>query len=237
MGKILLVIGVLSASLAIATDARAQTPVIDSANLAQNIQTAAQAIVAVEQLKAQLNQLQQTYQMFTNPTDIMSMATGMENQTIENPMPAANSLSGLVGGQTPSSGAAQTFYNQNHVYSPTDGSAASDQLNGNATAISNIQGIAATNLSAIQQRLQDLPNLEADLNAATSITQVDAINGRIAAESQFVQGQQAQATNLQVLATEQQASLQQQQQEQFNEDMTNGQAEMQQAAAADGAQQ
>jgi type IV secretion system protein VirB5 len=152
-------------------------------------------------------------------------------------MPAANALSGLVGGQTPSSGAAQTFYNQNHVYSPTDGSAASDQLNGNATAISNIQGIAATNLSAIQQRLQDLPNLEADLNAATSITQVDAINGRIAAESQFVQGQQAQATNLQVLATEQQASLQQQQQEQFNEDMTNGQAEMQQAAAADGAQQ
>jgi len=82
-----------------------------------------------------------------------------------------------------------------------------------------------------------LPNLESDLNAATSITQVDAINGRIAAESQFVQGQQAQATNLQVLATEQQASLQQQQQEQFNEDMTNGQAEMQQAAAADGAQQ
>jgi type IV secretion system protein VirB5 len=237
MGKFLLIIGVLSASLAIAPNARAQTPVIDSANLAQNIQTAAQAIAAVEQLKSQLTQLQQTYQMFTNPTDIMSMATGMENQTIENPMPAANALSGLVGGQTSSSGSAQTFYNQNHVYSPTDGSAASAQLNGNATAISNIQGMAATNLSAIQQRLQELPNLESDLNAATSITQVDAINGRIAAESQFVQGQQAQATNLQVLATEQQASLQQQQQEQFNEDMTNGQAEMQQAAAADGAQQ
>jgi len=237
MVRLLLAIGVLSASLAITPDARAQTPVIDSANLAQNIQTAAQAIAAVEQLKSQLTQLQQTYQMFTNPTDIMSMATGMENQTIENPMPAANALSGLVGGQTSSSGAAQTFYNQNHVYSPTDGSAASAQLNGNATAISNIQGMAATNLSAIQQRLQELPNLESDLNAATSITQVDAINGRIAAESQFVQGQQAQATNLQVLATEQQASLQQQQQEQFNEDMTNGQAEMQQAAAADGAQQ
>ena len=237
MGKFLLVIGVLSASLAIAPDARAQTPVIDSANLAQNIQTAAQAIAAVEQLKAQLTQLQQTYQMFANPTDIMSMATGMENQTLENPMPAANALSGLVGGQTSSGGAAQTFYNQNHVYSPTDGSAASTELNGNATAISNIQGMAATNLSAIQQRLQELPNLESDLNAATSITQVAAINGRIEAESQFVQGQQAQATNLQVLATEQQASLQQQQQEQFNEDMTNGQAEMQRAAAADGAQQ
>jgi len=237
MGKFLIIIGVLSASLAIASDARAQTPVIDSANLAQNVQTAAQAIVAVEQLKAQLAQLQQTYQMLTNPTAIMNMATGMENQTLENPMPAANALSGLVGGQSSASGPAQKFYNQNHVYSPTDGSAASTQLNANATAISNIQGMAATNLSAIQQRLQELPNLESDLGAASSITQVDAINGRIAAESQFVQGQQAQAANLQVLATEQQASLQQQQQEQFNEDMTNGQAEMQQAAAADGAQQ
>jgi type IV secretion system protein VirB5 len=230
MGKIFLIVGILSASLAIAPDARAQTRVIDSANLAQNIQTAAQAIVAVEQLKAQLTQLQQTYQMFTHPTDIMSIATGMENQTIENPMPAANALSGLVGGQTSSSGAAQTFYNQNHVYSPTDGSAASTQLNGNATAISNIQGMAATNLSAIQQRLQELPNLESDLNAATSITQVDAINGRIAAESQFVQGQQAQAANLQVLATEQTQSQDQQAEEEHSQESSTLAAQYKSAA-------
>ncbi len=226
----------LSTSFILAPDAWAQEAVIDGANLAQNVQTAAQALVAVEQLKAQLTQLQQTYQMFTNPTDIMSMATGMETQTVENPMPAANALNGLVGGQTSAPGSAQTFYNQSHVYSPTDGSTASTQLNGNATAIANIQGMAATNLSAIQQRLQDLLNLESDLNTATSVTQVDAINGRIATESQFVQGQQAQAANLQVLTTEQQASQKQQQQEQFNEDMANGETEMQQAAAADEAQ-
>ena len=59
--------------------ANAQIPVIDGANLAQNIQTAAQSIIAVEQLKAQLTQLEQTYQMFTNPTEILKMATGMEN--------------------------------------------------------------------------------------------------------------------------------------------------------------
>ncbi len=230
MGKIFLIVGVLSASIVISPGARAQTPVVDSANLAQNIQTAAQAIVAVEQLKDQLTQLQQTYQMFTNPTDIMSMATSMENQTIENPMPAANALSGLVSGQTSSSGAAQTFYNQNHVYSPTDGSAASTQLNGNATAISNLQGMAATNLSAIQQRLQELPNLEADLDAATSITQVDAINGRIAAESQFVQGQQAQAANLQVLATEQTQSQDQKAEEEHSQESSTLAAQYKSAA-------
>jgi type IV secretion system protein VirB5 len=137
------------------------------------------------------------------------MATGLENQTIENPMPAANALAGLIGGQTSPTGPASTYYEQNHVYSPTDGTAQSGQLNANAESIASIQGIATTDLSAIQQRLQELPQLESDLQSATSITQVNAINGRIAAESQFVQAQQAQASNLQVLAAEQESSQEQ----------------------------
>ena len=75
------------------------------------------------------------------------------------------------------------------------------------------------------------------MNAATSITQVDAINGRIAAESQFVQTQQTQAQNLQVLANEQALSQQQQEKEQFVEDMTNASSDYSQAAAADNAGQ
>jgi len=219
--------------LGTASNATAQMAVIDSANLAQNIQTAAQSVIAVEQLKAQLAQLEQTYQMFTNPTNILGMATGMENQTIENPMPLANAMTGLVEGSTAPSGAAASFFNQDHVYTPTDGSVASTQLNANGQAIANIEGIASTNLAVIQQRMQELPNLEADLNAATSITQVDAINGRISAESQFVQAQQAQAQNLQVLANEQALSQQQQEKEQFVEDMTNASSDYSQAAAAD----
>jgi conjugal transfer/entry exclusion protein len=203
--------------LAIAGTANAQVPVIDGANLAQNITTAAQEVIAVEQLKSQLQQLENTYTMFTNPTNILGMATGMENQVIENPMPTANALAGLVGGQTSATGSASTFYQQNHIYSPTDGTTQSAQLNANAASIANIQGIATTNLSAIQQRLQQLPELESDLQTATSITQVSAISGRIAAESQFVQSQQAQASNLQILAAEQEASQQQQLQEAHQE--------------------
>lgn len=225
---------ILFATLAWAPKADAQIPVIDGANLAQNLQTAAQSIIAVEQLKAQLTQLEQTYEMFTNPTDILNMAAGLENQALENPMPLANTLLGLIGGTTAGTGAASTYFNQNHVYTPTDGSAASNQLNENAQTIANIEGIASTNLSAIEQRIQQLPDLESDLNAATSITQVDAINGRIASESQFVQAQQAQAQNLQVLAIEQSESQKQQQQEQFDEDQTNLAAELQLAASANG---
>ena len=118
MRKHLFVLTVLGAGLALAKTAYAQEAVIDSANLGQNIQTAAQSIIAVEQLKAQLTQLEQTYEMFTNPTNVLNMAAGMENQAVENPMPDANALSGLLGGQSAPSGAAATYYNQNHVYSP-----------------------------------------------------------------------------------------------------------------------
>ncbi|WP_419991839.1 type IV secretion system protein, partial [Streptococcus mitis] len=117
----------LLAGLAWTPKANAQIPVIDGANLAQNLQTAAQSIIAVEQLKSQLNQLEQTYEMFTNPTDILGMAPGLENQTLENPMPLANSLSGLIDGTTAGSGAATNYFNQNHVYTATDGSPASMQ--------------------------------------------------------------------------------------------------------------
>jgi type IV secretion system protein VirB5 len=218
MRRILLASAALSGGLLLSSNAHAQIPVIDSANLTQNITTAAQEVIAVEQLKNQLQQLQQTYEMFTNPTNILNMAAGMENQAIENPMPVANSLAGLVGGQTPPTGAGETYYQQNHVYTATGSSEGATQINNNGQSIANIIGIATTNLSSIEQRLQQLPDLEADLNSATSITQVSAINGRIAAESQFVQAQQAQAANLQVIAEMQQASMQQQQ----TEDMQSG---------------
>jgi type IV secretion system protein VirB5 len=236
MRKILAVTAVLGAALALTPSAMAQIPVIDSANLAQNVQELAQDIATVEQLKNQLQQLQQTYAMFTNPTNILGMATNLENPTIENPMPAANAMAGLAGGQTAPSGAGVTFYDQNHIYTPPGTSPYNTQLTANAQGIANIEGIASSNLAAIQARLQELPTLEADLNSASSITQVSAINGRIAAESQFVQAQQAQAANLQVLATEQQANQQQQQQEQFQEDSANYVNTMKQAAAANGGQ-
>jgi hypothetical protein len=236
MKKSLTIMAVLGTALAMTPKAHAQIPVIDGANLTQNMQTAAQAFIEVEQLKNQLLQLKQTYEMFTNPTNILGMATNLENSTLENPMPAANALAGLMGGQTTPTGTSASYYTQNHIYTPPGASPYNSQLTANAQGIANIEGIASSNLAAVQSRLQELPNLESDLNAASSITQVDAINGRITAESQFVQAQQAQAANLQVLANEQQASQQQQQQEQFQEDANNFVATMRQAAASNGGQ-
>lgn len=234
MRKILVLFAVITAALAMMPKAQAQIPVIDASNLAQNVQQLAQDIVAVEQLKSQLTQLGNTYAMFTSIPNVNGIATGLQSTSIENPMPAANALTALLGGTTAPSGAASTYYIQNHIYTPTGASSYNTQLQQNAQGIANIQGVAATNLSAIQTRLAEIPSLESALSSATSITQVTAINGRIMAESQFVQGQQAQAANLQVLAQQQQASQQQQQQEQFHQDAASYVAEMKSAASSNG---
>lgn len=231
MKKVLSLAALTVSALLMPRSAGAQMAVIDGANLAQTTQTALQAVAQVAKLEAQLQQLQQTYSMFTTPTNVTGMVSGLESQAIENPLPLANSLSSLIGGQTSGGIAATTYYNQNHIYAPTDGSQQSAQLNKNGQSIANMMGIATTNLASIEQRLQELPNLQADLNAATSITQVEAINGRLASEAQFVQAQQVQASNLAVLASEQQASTQQQQAEAHLESDDNFSTALQQSIA------
>jgi len=198
---------------ACALPAGAQMAVIDNSNLVQTTLAAQRALSELQQLTAQYNQLVATYQMLTNPTDVLSTASGLSAPTLQNPLPATNLLNGLIGGQTAVSGAGVQFYNQSHIYTPTDSSASSAQLSANANSIANLQGIASTNLQSIQQRLSLLPALVTALSAATSITQVNAINGRIAMEANYVQAQQAQAQNLAVLASEQEASARQQAQE------------------------
>jgi hypothetical protein len=196
-----------------APGAQAQMAVIDHANLAQTTLEASRALSQLQQLIAQYNQLVATYQMLTSPTDILSMATGLSVPSLQNPLPTTNLLGGMLTGQTAASGAGVSFYNQSHIYTPTDGSVAGNQLIASGYAIANIQGLAATNLSSIQQRLALLSGLASALSGATSITQVNAINGRIALESNYVQAQQAQAQNLMVMASEQEASQRQQAQE------------------------
>lgn len=121
--------------------AHAQMAVIDGTNLAQTTLAAQRALSQIQQLTAQYNQLVATYQMLTNPTDVLSMATGLSGPTLQNPLPSANLLNGLVSGQTAASGVGAQFYNQSHIYTPTDGSAASTQMIASANSIANLQGV------------------------------------------------------------------------------------------------
>ena len=73
--------------------------------------------------------------------------------------------------------------------------------------------MAAANLASIEQRQANLNAMQEELQGATDIKQVASISGRIAIESNAIQGQQAQAQNLAALASaqaqaDQQAALQ-----------------------------
>ena len=108
-------LGLTVMSGAAAVPAQAQLAVIDGSNLAQTTLAAQRTLSELQQLTAQYNQLVATYQMLTNPTDVVGMVPGLSVPTLQNPLPALTLMNGLVGGQTAVSGAGVQYYNQSHI--------------------------------------------------------------------------------------------------------------------------
>jgi type IV secretion system protein VirB5 len=199
--------------------ANAQMAVFDSSNFVNTLQAMKTAANELIVLNNQLNQLRQTYQqissmqtMFTNPSNVTGMFPGLNSSFLQNSMPGSSSMPNQVYGSPGSmSSNAQTFYNMNHAYTATGSDPQAIYLNRAPISVANIMGIAATNLQSIEQRLANLNQMQMELQGATDIKQVSAINGRIAIESNAIQGQQAQAQNLTALANAQAQADQQSQ--------------------------
>ena len=214
MKRTLLATAAVAASLTLSHGAQAQLAVFDAQNFQNTLQGVVTAGKELAQLQQQLQQLQQTYQMFTNPTNITGMLPALNQPTLQNPMPAASAMAGqVVGSANTLSSQGQAFFNLNHVFTATGTDPQASLLNRSAISMANIQGIAAANLTSIEQRQANLNAMQIELQGATDIKQVTAINGRIAIESNAIQGQQAQAQNLQAMVTaqaqaDQQAALQ-----------------------------
>jgi len=214
MKRTLLTTAAVAACLTLSHGARAQLQVFDAHSFANTLQEVITAGQQLAQLQQQLQQLQQTYQMFTNPSNITGMLPALNQPSLQNPMPAASSIPGqLAGSANTLSSQGRAFFNLNHVFTATGTDPQATLLNRSAISMANIQGIAAANLASIEQRLASLNAMQDELQCATDIKQVTAINGRIAIESNAIQGQQAQAQNLQAMVTaqaqaDQQAALQ-----------------------------
>ena len=210
MRKTLLAAAALTGCVAFGGAATAQYPVYDSSNFGEAVQAVATAAKELAQLQAQLLQMRQQYQMFTNPTNVTGMFPALNTPSLQNPMPPASTMPGQIAGSTNTlSSQGQTFYNQNHVFTATGTDPQATLLNRSAISTANIQGIAAANLASIEQRLANLNAMQLELQNATDIKQVATINGRIAIESHAIQGQQAQAQNLAALASAQAQANQQ----------------------------
>ncbi len=123
---------------------------------------------------------------------------------------ATSAIPGQIAGSANTlSSLGQAFYTLNHIFTATGTDAQATLLNRSAISTANIQGIAAANLASIEQRQANLNAMQTALQGATDIKQVAAINGRIAIESNAIQGQQAQAQNLVALASAQAQANQQ----------------------------
>jgi type IV secretion system protein VirB5 len=214
MNKALLTAAAAVVSMTFGPGAQAQMAVFDAGNFANTLLEVQTAANQLTQLNAQLQQMRQQYQMFTNPSDITGMLPALNVPSLQNSMPAASSMAGqVVGSANTLSGLGQTFYKLNHVFTATGTDPQAALLNRSSISTANIQGIAAANLASIEQRQASLNEMQTELENATDIKQVTAVNGRIAIESNAIQGQQAQAQNLAALASsqaqaDQQAALQ-----------------------------
>ena len=200
MRILLLVCSALAGSLALCHPAKAQWAVIDSANIGQSITNAGREVA---QMVQQYKQLQQQYQMFTHPSDVIGIFPGLNSPFLQNPMPPSSTIPTQIFGSGSMTPNAQAFYSLNHIFTATGNDAQAQYLNRSSVAAANIQGIAATNLQSIEQRLATLNEMQKELQGASDIKQVAAIHARIEIEANAIQAQQSQAQNLLTLASTQ----------------------------------
>ena len=197
------------ATLGIGSPALAQIPVTDSAALAQLVQQLQQAQREYQELVNQYNELKSTYQAVSQDVNPNQWAQQLEQAGMQNSVPNTTLLPNMLNGLSPPSSLtgnigslAQQFYNQNKVYIPTGTDFGSTQIQQGANETANFEAIATQNLQSLEAREQTLPQIQSQLNSATTIQQVGSIQARLAAEQNYVEAQQAQAQNLQLLAYE-----------------------------------
>jgi hypothetical protein len=128
-------------------------------------------------------------------------------------MGLVNGFSGGVGSLTASLGRLQQLNGlitatgaANHVYSPTDGSWSSQQLNNSSTSIAGTQGSAASLLQDLQNHVPILQSLRDRLSTATNMKDVADAQGAIQSEIAWTANTQAQLNAIQVAASVQNAN-------------------------------
>src|ERR1035438_856809 len=94
MKKILLAAAV-AVCLTAGPGARAQMAVYDAANFVNTLREVETAANQLTQLNAQLQQMRQEYQMFTNPSNITGMLPALNAPSLQNSTSAASSMPGM----------------------------------------------------------------------------------------------------------------------------------------------
>jgi hypothetical protein len=216
----LLLAGLSAVSLLAAHPAPAQLPVIDSASIAQLVN---QVTVLKQQLQEAIQTYNETIQIYqqalgikngvSGPTQAGNWAAALNNPALQNPLPfATTAFPGYLGGNTSPAGLpyGQTYLNQNLAANFLADTGPQGTLLRHAFyTISSIEATVTNNLQALETRAQQLPQIESQLASASTVQQMQSITARLAAESNFIANQKAQAENIQASAAAQVAQLEQ----------------------------
>jgi Type IV secretion system proteins len=180
--------------------------VVDGPATAQLVQAVKTAADTLSNLQQQYNRLTQTYEALSHTTSISGMMPGLSLPSVQNPLGTVAQVPGITSGTNLGSvsSLAQQFANTNRYYQPPGTDDMAQEIQRQAQATAGVQALAYQNLQATQARMNQLPTLQAQLDGATNVQDVAAVNNRIQVEQQFVATQQAQAQQLQLLQQAQQ---------------------------------
>jgi hypothetical protein len=115
-------------------------------------------------------------------------------------------ISGLLGSFN---ALANQAWSTNHVYSPTDGSWDSQEINATAASIAGTQGIGMAGYQGLQNHMADQQSLRDHLLGASSPKDVADAQSQIALEQAWTENQNGQLIATQIIYAAQQDSRQQ----------------------------
>lgn len=225
----IIALGLFVGLVGVVAPAQAQIPVIDGASIIQLAKQLQEAKQQYSELVNQYNELKWTYNSLSQDVHANKWAQVLENPGLRNPLPNTSLLPNMLDGLSPPSqlggnlgSLAQQYYDRNKIYAPSGNDFSAGQMQQEANATANFEAIATQNLQSLEAREKALPKIQNQLNTAKTIQQVASIQARLTAEQNYVQAQQAQAANLQLLAYQQAKARKQARREKVRQNADSG---------------
>jgi hypothetical protein len=198
MKKLLLSVALIGG---LTTGAYAQMPVIDIEQIRQGIQELTfwtQQVGHMESEVANTLRIVGNLERTLNP---MNLAGRLLAEV--NPMPEVGEIASVLGGSGgfgSLAGIANRFANSNTYYQPGTADFVSNMLQRSSSTLSGLQAMNSRSLTSLQDRMDGINDIRAQLAMATSQADLAALQTRLQAEMAMVQAQQVQAQSIYSMA-------------------------------------
>lgn len=204
--KRILLAGVVGLAAAMPVVSHAQWSVIDLKSIAELQRQLATAKQQLGELQAMYQTSTQTLQSVAHATNAGQWAPQLGSGILRNPLPNTGIIPGLVNGTAGTGGLgnlgsmANSLLSMNQVHQPQGNDWAAQELTRSSASAADIQGMAMQGLQSNQERLASLRDIQSQLDGATTIQDVAALQARLQGETAIATTQAAQAQQLAMLA-------------------------------------